>query len=273
MNITPAYEDSETAGGDVDRRYSGAYRIKTRHLIAAGVISSASAIAAHITSLILYLLRWWPAPPFPTLLMPLIVAAVLGGPVVGLACGYTALRRLSMFPAPGRRGALVSVWLGWLSLATFCVTMLTPAYVGEYRCHQSVGSRSNLKAIGVAVGLYRSNSQDAFPPNLQVLVDTRYLTDMSVLRIPPLWSRSKQRPLNLAAIDADADYTYVPLLREPTKPGAVPIAWEKDTRIDGRRVSVLFCDLHASHKETDELLSLLDEYKDYYAATPRPPNS
>jgi len=247
------------------------YIIKTRHLVHAGLVFSIAGILSSAVSAVVYL-HLHPRGLPMYLAAPMSLAA-LAGPPIGLVSGYWALRRLRWHTAPGRRHALLSVWLGWLSLATFCVTMLTPAYVGEYRCHQSVRSRANLKAIGVAIGLYRNDFPGTFPPNLQILADRGYINDMSIFRIPPLWSRSKQRPLNLAAIDADADYTYVPLLREPTKPGAVPIAWEKDTRIDGRRVSVLFCDLHASHKETDELLSLLDEYKDYYAATPRPPNS
>lgn len=246
------------------------YAIKTRHLITAGLILPMAAIASHLVVPVLYLyVRPHELPVYLWGPMGLVASF---GPLLGLVSGYWALRRLYRYTAPGRQRALLAVWLGWLSLAALCISTVAPVVMKEQEAHQAVRSRANLKAIGVAIALYRTDCGYGFPPAFQVLADKKYVKDLSIFSVPPLWPWSKRHFMSPAAIDAESDYAYAPLLREPPRPGDAPIAWEKDTsECAGRGANTLFADFHVSSKDTGEILTLLARYRSYYAAEPQPP--
>ena len=126
----------------------------------------------------------------------------------------------------------------------------------------------NLKAIGLALGMYQVDYNEAMPGDLQTLLKERYITEPERF----LSSDSMTGIVDPDDVDKAGDYYYA-RVKEPGKaadPATVPVAWEKKVWRPGE-VAVLWLDLHVSSSSPEVLAAAVEKNKALYEKAPQLP--
>ena len=159
--------------------------------------------------------------------------------------------------ARGNWLALVGLLLGLLGLAMSwrtCVSIVD---------QNSVSCRSNLKQIGLAIGMYQADNGGQMPQDLQFLVDTLCIKDTSVLQCP---SAPKDKTESAGAPSYFCAGSLRPIATKI--PPMLPIAWERKEWHRRLGVNVLYADLHVKAVPLEGLKRQVEEHQEWYASPP-----
>jgi prepilin-type processing-associated H-X9-DG protein len=194
--------------------------------------------------------RWgWWAPPAA------IILSVVAFRRVPLRKGVLTLTRQNW-------SALIGLVLGLFTLPASCVYIRTP-YEGQW-----LSCRSNLKQIGLAIGMYQYDNADQMPPDLQELRYRHYINDAKILLCPAVSTAE----IDYSVPGADVSYYYArPAVRADSLVPALPIVWEKKQWHGGRGGNVLYSDLHVEPVELDKLKRQINERPALYFSPPQLP--
>jgi hypothetical protein len=196
-----------------------------------------------------------------------IVLVALAG-IIPAALGFAAIIRIARGTLPRvdserAKSGLVSGLLAF-AIMFWVVPPLSAAHDMGPSC------QSNLKQIGLAIGMYRADYNEDMPASLQVLAREGYLRgDLSVCRCPDFPGPSAIDPSD---VDATGDYCYTPIKKEYVDDDLVPIAWDKRVRGTSPGANVLFASHRVARMPVPELDAALDAKASYYVRPPQKPD-
>jgi len=203
-------------------------------------------------------------------------------PLVGLILGIIAIVKIS-----GSKGAMKGFGLAaagvaignFFSLVT-AVFLLTPFSADADREARNAGTcRSNLKQIGLAIGMYESDYDEQMPPDIETLAVEGYLkigadrgmveenapAGETVLTCP---SRLDEQLMS-GDLDGTSSYYYAQL-KDPQhmeRLRQTPIMWEK-VKSHRKGVNALFADLSVRMEPLDVLRGRIEQNAGLYVKPP-----
>jgi hypothetical protein len=176
----------------------------------------------------------------------------------------------------GDEMARAGMWLGGgATVLSFCAACVLSCWAMDRSGGRYDSCRSNLKQIGLAIGMYQSDHSDEMPATLQALLDERYMRSPYVYTCPGAdLPRKDERayPSSQEFDRTDVDQTGDYLYARPSGAVAtrVPVAWDRFVHANGM-VSVLYFDLHVAIRRPSQLAAEVAANRKHYAAIPPMP--
>jgi len=169
--------------------------------------------------------------------------------VLGIIFGILGLRRTRNPAVGGKAAAITGISL---SAATFLllpcmISILLPSLNRARETANRVKCAANMKAIGQAIMLYANENRGAYPPTLQVVLETQDVSsEMFVCPASddtPAQGTGSQLP-NLMAGSGHLSYVYVGQRLNPQSPRDAIILYEAMTDHSNDGGNFLFADGH-----------------------------
>jgi hypothetical protein len=153
----------------------------------------------------------------------------------------------------GADAAGAGIWFGAISTTALCgFVVFAPALTSTTSCRGS-SCRSNLKQVGLAIGMYQADYGEALSPNIQTLCDEGYMKGGGFLLECP--SGTRDVAIDSSNVDKSGDYYYCPVKAPSKLKLPLPIAWDKYMLHGPWGVNVLFSDLHVQFVNARNLRS------------------
>lgn len=178
--------------------------------------------------------------------------------IVGLVLGIVALVKSNREPQVygGRGMATAGVCTGAIStlmilVAFVLIPILLPSLARARELSKRAVCAEQLKGIGRAMAMYANENRDAFPPNLDMLVDAGWINE-DMLECP----------------SADgAKYVYIHGLTTAA-PYETPLIYEPIENHHNEGANILFTDLHVEFFKPPKLDAILAPYRNVPATAP-----
>jgi prepilin-type processing-associated H-X9-DG protein len=214
------------------------------------------------------------APPSKGMALASLILGILGCiPLVGIVAiilGAIAMKRATSEPQRfgGFGLALGGVICGFVFTLSSCLVfgagVFLPALGQARQSARHLKSQSQLQQIGVALHMYATDNNGAFPESeqdWQARLVPRYVPNASIFEIP---GHDAGNP---------ATYVYIPglVLNNVTSPASTPVIYESNPHPWKHRVHVLFADGHVDDIDADQLQSVLAPGGKPAAAKPAAP--
>jgi hypothetical protein len=185
---------------------------------------------------------------------------ILSALAVLLSAWICLRRRTFDHPRIAVMAALVLV--AWTGLG---LGLARETYVDYTRAKHAEGCRIQLKQVGSAVHWYAFDHGDAYPPNLQALIDGKYIRDTSLLICPA----SGDKP-GTSSADEWSSYVYAQIKTTVDSAGLgdVPIAWDKTPHPKSPPLRVLFAGGGAEACEFWDFAERLERARRFYVTRP-----
>lgn len=190
-------------------------------------------------------------------------------PLAAIVLAFIAMRRVPRRTTPlaltrWNWPALMGLVLGFFTLPLTLVDDHTPAQA------RSISCRSNLRQVGIAIGMYRSDYGGELPPDMKTFLDRGYLKRTWCFYCPS--SSAAQPDYESSSSDlwsTESSYLYVrPINREGEVMPTLPIMWERKLWHGPYGVSVLYSDLHVEGVQPDKLKKEIAANAAWYPAPP-----
>jgi len=162
-------------------------------------------------------------------------------------------------------GSLPAGGAAFMPLASpLSVATLLPALSSARQKAKRTVSMSHLRNVGLAIGLYRTDNRDEYPPDLGSLITGGYLSP-EVL-VSPLSGRPPPKFVDGRLI-GEVDYIYMKLsAAPPADAGELILAYERPELYRGKGTNVLFADSHVEFVSLPRFERALKRTKEHVKA-------